>query len=70
MKAITKYCALVLKAFCYLEALRIQNNKSNIGQSRKYVKARRKKEFVNKIANLVKKGVPMDKIYEELRIVV
>jgi len=30
---------------------------------------RRKKELVNKIVYLVKKGVPLEKIYEELKIV-
>ena len=69
MKAITKYCALIFSAFCYLEALRLHNNQSSIGQSRKYFKVRRKKELVNKIVYLVKKGVPLEKIYEELKIV-
>lgn len=68
MKAIEKFCALVISAFCYLEALRVLSNKSSIGQSRWFFKLRRKQQYVDRIAKLVRRGMPMKKIYEELKI--
>lgn len=68
MKAIEKYCALIFSAFCYLEALRLQNNQTSIGQSRRCFKLRRRREFVDKVASLVRRGMPMKKIYKELNI--
>ena len=68
MKAIEKYCALIFSAFCYLEALRLQNNQLSIGQSRRCFKLRRKREFVDRVAYLVRRGLPINKIYKELNI--
>jgi len=68
MKAIEKYCALIFSAFCYLEALRLQNNQTSIGQSRRCFKLRRRREFVDKVAGLVRRGIPLKKIYMELNI--
>ena len=68
LKAIEKYCALIFSAFCYLEALRLNNNQSSIGQSRRCFKLRRRREYVNKVATLVKRGIPMSRIYRELKI--
>ena len=69
MKAIEKFCALVFSAFCYLEALRFQNKKSSIGQSRWYFRLRRKQHYVEHIVKLAREGVPLKKIYEELNLV-
>lgn len=68
MKAIKKYCALIFSAFCYLEALRLINNQLSIGQSRRIFKIKRKKDFIDKVAKLVRKGVSMKKIYQELKV--
>jgi SRSO17 transposase len=68
MKAIEKYCALIFSAFCYLEALRLHNNQTSIGQSRRCFKLRRRREFVDRVASLVRRGMPLKKIYEELNI--
>jgi len=68
MKAIEKYCALIFSAFCYLEALRHHNNQTSIGQSRRFFKLRRRREFVDRIAHLVRRGMPLKKIYAELNI--
>jgi SRSO17 transposase len=69
MKAIEKFCALVISAFCYLEALRVLSKRASIGQSRWYFKIARKRQFVDRVANLVKRGVSMQKIYKELKLV-
>lgn len=69
MKAIEKFCALVFSAFCYLEALRFQNNESSIGQSRWYFRLRKKQHYVERIARLARDGLPLKKIYEELNLV-
>jgi len=69
MKAIEKFCALVISAFCYLEAMRVLSNESSIGQSRWYFKVSRRRQFVDRVANLVRRGVSMQKIYRELKLV-
>jgi len=68
MKAIVKYCALVFSAFCYLEALRLVNDQKSIGQSRLCFKLRRRIEFVDQVVSLVRKGLPVENIYERLKI--
>ncbi len=68
MKAIEKYCALMFSAFCYLEALRLQNDQASIGQSRRCFKLRRRREFADKVASLARRGMPLKKIYKELNI--
>jgi SRSO17 transposase len=68
MKAIIKYCALIFSAFCYLEALRLQNNQVSIGQSRRCFKLKRRRDFVDQVAALVRRGVPIGNIYKELNI--
>lgn len=65
MKAIEKYSAIVFSAFCYLESMRVHSDMLSIGQSRGQFKLKRKRQYVERIVNLVRKGVSMKKIYEE-----
>jgi len=68
MKAIEKYCAIVFAAFCYLESMRVLSDMSSIGQSRWQFKMKRKRQYVDRIVKLARRGVPMNKIYKELNI--
>jgi hypothetical protein len=68
MKAIEKFCAIVFAAFCYLEAMRASSNLSSIGQSRWRFRNHRKREYVDRIIKLARKGVSVQKIYEELNL--
>ena len=69
LKAIEKFCALVFSAFGYLESLRVLSNASSIGQSRWCFTMKRKRQYVDRIADLVRKGVSMREIYKELKLV-
>lgn len=69
LKAIEKYCALIFVAFGLLESFRVNNNDKSIGQSRKYFKIMKRREYVDQIILLSRRGVPKRDIYEKLKLV-
>ena len=69
LKAIGKYCALVFAAYALLESLRVANNEQSIGKSRQYFKIMKKREYVDQVITMHKKGVPKRDIYKKLKLV-
>ena len=69
LKAIEKYCSLVFAACGMLEAIKVSNNEKSIGQSRRVFKIMKKREYVDRIITLSKKGVSRREIYRRLKLV-
>ena len=69
LKAIKKYCALVIIAYGLLEILRLDNNEKSIGQSRKIFSIMKKRSYVDHIIELNRRGVSKREIYKRLRLV-
>lgn len=69
LKAIKKYCALVIIAYGLLEILRITNNEKSIGQSRKIFSIMKKRSYVDQILELNRRGVSKRDIYKRLKLV-
>ena len=69
LKAIGKYCALVFAAYTLLESLRVSNNEQSLGKSRQYFKIMKKREYVDQVITLYKKGVAKRDIYQKLKLV-
>ena len=65
LKAIGKYCALVFAAYTLLETLRASNNEQSLGQSRQYFKIMKKREYIDQVIILYKKGVSKRDIYKK-----
>lgn len=69
LKAIKKYCALVIIAYGLLEVLRVANNEKSIGQSRKIFSIMKKRSFVDQIIDMDRRGVSKRDIYKRLKLV-
>ena len=69
LKAIKKYCALVIMAFGLLEVLRVSNNEKSIGQSRRIFSVMKKRTYIDQIIELSKRGVSKREIYKHLKLV-
>ncbi len=69
LKAIEKYCALVFAAYALLESLRVANNEQSLGKSRQYFKIMKKREYVDQVIIMHKKGVSKRDIYKKLKLV-
>jgi hypothetical protein len=69
LKAIGKYCALIFSAYTLLESLRISNKEQSLGKSRQYFKIVRKREYVDQVINMFRKGVSKKDIYKKLKLV-
>ena len=69
LKAIKKYCALVIVAYGLLEILRITNNEKSIGQSRKIFSIMKKRSYVDQIIKMNRSGVSKRDIYKKLNLV-
>ncbi len=69
MKAIEKYCALIFSAFGLLEYLRVDNNGKSIGQSRRCFTIKRKKNYIDLVIDLSRKGMSKKDIYRKMNLV-
>jgi SRSO17 transposase len=69
LKAIEKYCVLIFAAYALLESLRVLNNEQSLGKSRQYFKIMKKREYVDQVIKLHKKGVSKKDIYQKLKLV-
>ncbi len=69
LKAIKKYCALVIIAYGLLEILRVSNNEKSLGQSRKIFSIMKKRSFVDQIIEMNRRGVSKQDIYKRLKLV-
>jgi SRSO17 transposase len=69
LKAIKKYCALVIVAYGLLEVLKVVNNEKSIGQSRKIFSIMKKRLFVDQVIELNRRGISKRDIYEKLKLV-
>lgn len=69
LKAIKKYCALVIIAYGLLEILRVSDNEKSIGQSRKIFSIMNKRSYVDRIIEMSRRGVSKQDIYKKLKLV-
>lgn len=69
LKAIKKYCALVIVAYGLLEILRLSNNEKSIGQSRRIFSILKKRAYVDHVLDLHRRGVSKREMYEKLKLV-
>ena len=69
LKAIKKYCALVIIAYGLLEILRVARNEKSIGQSRKVFSIMKKRLYVDQILEMNRRGVSKRDIYKKLKLV-
>jgi hypothetical protein len=69
LKAIKKYCALVIIAYGLLEILRVANKEKSVGQSRKIFSIMKKRSVVDQIIDMNRRGVSKREIYKKLNLV-